>query len=88
MNLWISTVKDAAYQLGAAGSTVSNEDIILTLTEGLPDMYLTLIVSLDSLPPDELTSNLVVMRLLNERCIKSPLKQIPHQAAMKQWLPL
>ena len=63
---WVSDVKRAAFQLEAAGVSTINEDIILALTEGLPDSFSTFIVTLDSLPPSELTLDNVIMRLLNE----------------------
>ena len=63
---WVSDVKKAAFQLEAASVTTINEDIILALTEGLPESFWTFIVTLDALPPSKLTLDNVVMRLLNE----------------------
>jgi gag-polypeptide of LTR copia-type/Zinc knuckle len=63
---WISAVKNAAFQLEAAGVTIIDEDVILALTEGLPESYSTLIVALDSIPADDLTLDIVITRLLNE----------------------
>ena len=40
--------------------------MILALTEGLPESYSTLIVTLDSIPADNLTLDIVITCLLNE----------------------
>ena len=40
--------------------------LILALTEGLPESYSTFIVTLDSIPADDLTLDIVITRLLNE----------------------
>ena len=66
MNSWIADMKNTAYHLNAAGVTIIDEDIILTLTAGLLESYPTLIVTLDNLPPNELTLSNVITRLLNE----------------------
>jgi gag-polypeptide of LTR copia-type/Zinc knuckle len=66
MNSWIAEVKNTAYRLDAAGVAVIDEDIILTLTAGLPESYSTLIVTLDNLSPNDLTLPNVITRLLNE----------------------
>ena len=65
MNAWISDVKNAVFRLKSSGVAI-DENIILTLTAGLPESYLTFIVALDSLPTDQLTLPNVVTRLLNE----------------------
>ena len=52
---WISDVKNATFQLEAAGVTIIDEDVILALTEGLPESYSTFIVALDSIPANDLT---------------------------------
>ena len=67
MNSWIADIKNPAYCLDdAAGVTIIDEDIILTLTAGLPELYVTLIVMLDNFPPNELTLSNVITHLLNE----------------------
>ena len=63
---WISDVKNAAFQLEATGVTIIDEDVILALTEGLPESYSTFIVALDSIPADDLTLDIIITRLLNE----------------------
>ena len=37
---WVSDVKKATFQLEATSITTINEDIILALTEGLPESFL------------------------------------------------
>jgi hypothetical protein len=71
MSSWISNVKNAAFQLESAGVPVIDEDIILALTEGLPDTFSTLIVALDSIPPHDLDLTSIVTRLLNEEVRQS-----------------
>ena len=66
MNSWIANVKNTAYHLDAAGVMIIDEDIILTLTAGLLESYATLIVTLNSLPMNELTLSNVISSLLNE----------------------
>ena len=66
MNSWIVDVKNTAYHLDAAGVTIIDEDIILTLTAGLLELYATLIVMLSNLPPNELMLSNVITHLLNE----------------------
>ena len=66
MSSWVSDVKNAAFQLDSAGVPVLDEDIILALTEELPDAFSTLIVTLDSIPPHDLDLTNVVTPLLNE----------------------
>ena len=66
MSSWVSDIKNAAFQLESAGVPVIDEDVILALTEGLPDAFSTLIVVLDSILPHDLNLTNVVTRLLNE----------------------
>ena len=66
MSSWVSGVENSAFQLESAGVPVIGEDIILALTEGLPEPFSTLIVMLDSIPPHDLDLTNVVTRLLNE----------------------
>ncbi|KAK6997139.1 hypothetical protein R3P38DRAFT_2432485, partial [Favolaschia claudopus] len=48
------------------GIQVSDQDKILALTMGLPAAYDPVIINFDSAPPETLTFNGVVARLLNE----------------------
>ena len=45
MNSWIANVKNTAYHLDAAGVTIIDEDIILTLTSGLLELYVRMMSS-------------------------------------------
>jgi len=47
---WVSDIKKATFQLQAPGVFTINKNIILALTEGLPESFSTFIVTLDSLP--------------------------------------
>ena len=66
MNSWVSNIKNIVFQLESAGVPVIDEDIILALTEGLPDTFSMLIVALDSIPPHDLDLSSIVTQLLNE----------------------
>ena len=66
MSSWVSDVKNTAFQLESAGVPVIDEDIILALTEGLPDVFSMLIAALDSILPHDLDLTNVVTQLLNE----------------------
>ena len=50
----------------ATGVSIIDEDIILALTEGLPQSFSTFIVTLDSLLKSELSLDNVVTRVLND----------------------
>jgi len=69
---WVSDIKRAAFQLEATGVSTIDEDIIMALTESLPESFLTFIVALDSLPPSELTLDNVITRLLNKEVRQTP----------------
>ena len=66
MSSWVSDVKNTAFQLESAGVPVIDKDIILALTEGLPDAFSMLIVALDSIPQHDLDLTNVVTWLLND----------------------
>ena len=63
--------KNTTFQLEAAGATIIDDDMILALTEGLPESYPTFIVTLDSIPADDLTLDIVITCLLNEEMLLS-----------------
>ena len=55
------------FQLQEVSVDVSNEDIILSLTLGLPlPSYELFIISLDTTPPDQFTLNYVIACLTNK----------------------
>ncbi|KAF8583868.1 hypothetical protein K439DRAFT_1303941, partial [Ramaria rubella] len=61
----VASVQHTAWKLGEVGATPLQEHIILVLTSSLNNDYTPLIISLDSLPPRQLTVEYVVQRLLN-----------------------
>ena len=93
MEGWIGEVHSCANWLKAIDVDVSDEDIIIVLTAGLPPSYTTVIISLDAVKPQELTVNFVITCLLNEegRQVISPnvsevKKEEPDNAAlMSEW---
>jgi hypothetical protein len=66
MQLFVAEVRRVAFQLKEIGCEVDDEDIILVLTGGLPSYYNNFVVTLDSTPPENLTVDYVITRLLNE----------------------
>ena len=66
MELWIASVWDIAHCLEAADFEVKHIDLIITLTQGLPDCFNPFIVSLDATPIDQLNVDSVITCLLNE----------------------
>ena len=72
MSSWISSVKNAAFHLENAGVSLIDEDVILALTEGQLETYSSLILTLDSISPNDLTLANVVTWLLNEEIWQDP----------------
>ena len=66
MQAWIVLVHNAAFQLEAANFEVKELNLIIALTQGLPESYSSLIVSLDTAPLSEPKVDSVINRLLNE----------------------
>src|ERR1700737_3342651 len=66
MEAWIASVRDIAHRLEAANFEVKDIDLIIALTQGLPDCYDPFIVSLDATPIDQLNIDSVIAHLLNE----------------------
>ncbi|KAJ3483976.1 hypothetical protein NLI96_g5947 [Meripilus lineatus] len=63
---WIARMKAAAFRLQRIGVAITDEDGILTLTNGLDESYDSFVISLDSTPTEQLTLDYVIDRLLNE----------------------
>jgi hypothetical protein len=80
MQNFIAEARRLALQLQEIGVTVDDEDIILVLTGGLPPIFDSFVITLDSLSPDNLTLNNVITRLLNEEARQS--STILNDAAM------
>jgi len=66
MRSWISSVKDAAFQLEESEAAIEELDIIICLVQSLPDSYSAVITYLDSLPITSLRVDTVVARLISE----------------------
>ena len=66
MTAYIARVRYAAFLLEEAKVKVSNDDVILAITAGLPHSYDHFLVSLDTLTDSEYTLNAVITRLNNE----------------------
>jgi len=66
MEAWIACVRDMAHRFEAANFEITDIDLIIALTQGLPDRYDPFIVSLDVTPIDQLNIHSVIVCLLNE----------------------
>ncbi|KZT02292.1 uncharacterized protein LAESUDRAFT_792747, partial [Laetiporus sulphureus 93-53] len=66
MPAWIGQMKKMATDLEYARVKVEEEDMVLGLTMGLGKHYDQLVVTLDLIPPKQLTVANVTARLLNE----------------------
>lgn len=66
MRTWITAVEEVVQYIRDRDGEVDDEDVIVVLTDSLPDSYQSLIVSFDSLPEDELTVEYVIARLIKE----------------------
>ena len=63
---YISRLRHVAFLLEQAAFTVTDDDMILALTAGLPHSYDNFLVSLDTLPDSEYTLTIIISRLNNE----------------------
>jgi hypothetical protein len=66
MEAWIASVRDMAHRFEAANFEVTDIDLIIALTQGLPNHYDPFIVSLNTTPIDKLNVDSVIVCLLNE----------------------
>ena len=66
MEGWIGEVHSRSNRLKAIDVSVSDEDIIVVLTAGLPSSYAPVIISLDSVKASKLMLDFVITWLLNE----------------------
>lgn len=60
MRAWIGYIRHLAFEMRHAGVTVTEMDMILALTMGLPASYDPVVVAFDSMPPSDLTIEVVV----------------------------
>jgi hypothetical protein len=65
MQAWIAAVKHATFD-EATDFEVCDIDLIIALTQGLPDSYSSFIVSLNATPPNQLNVDSLIVHLLNE----------------------
>ncbi|KAF8803200.1 hypothetical protein BYT27DRAFT_7226074 [Phlegmacium glaucopus] len=66
MESWIGEVQTRTRHLENIDITVSDEDMIVILTAGLPLSYTPVIISFNALNPEKVTLNFVINCLLNE----------------------
>ena len=66
MESWIGEVQGLANQLKAIDVDVSDEDMIVVLTAGLPTSYTPIAISFNALESTKLTLDFVITCLLNE----------------------
>src|SRR3984957_13985046 len=66
MQQHINNIKNVVDQLKSIGSPVTDDDIAVVLLNSLNGKYDSLVVALESRPPEELTSSLIAARLLQE----------------------
>jgi hypothetical protein len=66
MEGWIGEVRGLTNRLKAIDVDVSDEDMIVVLTAGLPSSYTPIVISFDTLENSKLTLDFIITRLLNE----------------------
>ena len=66
MEGWIWEVRGLANRLKAIDVDISNEDMIVVLTAGLPASYAPIIISFDALDSSKLTLNFIITHLPNK----------------------
>ena len=71
MSTWIMSVRDIACQTLDLKGNVAEEDIIVILTNSLPEMYAPLVVQLDVMEEKEHTLSHVITHLVGEECCQN-----------------
>ena len=66
MHAWIAAMQSIIHELADAGTEVSEDDIIIILTLGLPPSYKNFVITLDATPNNQFTLDLIITHLLNE----------------------
>jgi hypothetical protein len=66
MASWISRVKGMCFKLEAVGVNVTDKDVILVLTNGLPETFNQFVIALDATRPEDITLKNVIAQLANE----------------------
>jgi len=83
MESWIGEVRGLANRLTAIDIKVSDEDMIVILTAGLPASYTPIVISFDALEASKLTLDFVITRLLNEEGRQATPSFTPVDASVK-----
>ncbi|PBK83323.1 hypothetical protein ARMGADRAFT_945224, partial [Armillaria gallica] len=68
---WVGEICGQAFTMQMSGIEVSDQDVILALTLGLPSSYDTVIIHFNATPPDQLTIDHVITQLLNDETCQS-----------------
>jgi hypothetical protein len=69
MSKWITSVRDVVCQIKDLGGDVPDEEVIVILTNSLPESYAPLVNQLDTMAETDCTINHVITRLIGEeRC--------------------
>lgn len=66
MEAWIGRIQTMVLRMEHADVVVTDQDKILAFTMGLPPSYDPVIINFDATPPDQLSVEHVISRLLNE----------------------
>jgi gag-polypeptide of LTR copia-type len=69
MSAWVGRMKLMSHRLEDIGVDISDKDTILALMMGLNKLYDSFIISLDTTPPEQLTLEHVISRMLNEEVL-------------------
>ncbi len=67
MESWVGQIRRMAKVMELAGIDVSDQDLILALTMGLPPSYENDIINFDATPPDQLTLSNMIVSLAQRR---------------------
>jgi hypothetical protein len=71
MEAWIGRIQTLVLRMEHGGIEVTAQDQILAMTMGLPPSFDAVIINFDATPPEQLTVNHVITRLLNEETRQS-----------------
>ena len=66
MRAWTNSIRELARKISDLGGSVSDDELIVVLTNKLPESYQPLIVSLELVDESKLTVDYVITRLVNE----------------------
>ena len=66
MHAWMNSICKLAHKITNLGGTISDDELIVVLTNKLPDLYQPLIILLELVNEKNLTINYVITHLVNE----------------------